>query len=132
MYSDSEKIPRSEFDKLCEDLVVVARLGQERSEQFRRPVLWMRVLSICFVVIILAVTLMGAWLVHVDLVADGQSVALSEFIQILEAGTNDVVLIGAAIFFLVTLETRVKRLGAFETIHKLRAIVHIYRYAPID
>mgnify|MGYP004195301605 CR=1 FL=1 len=132
MYSDSEKIPRSEFDKLCEDLVVVARLGQERSEQFRRPVLWMRVLSVCFVVIILAVTLMGARLVHVDLVADGQSVALSEFIQILEAGTNDVVLIGAAIFFLVTLETRVKRMRAFETIHKLRAIVHIYRYASID
>ena len=35
------------------------------------------------------------------------------------------VLIGAAIFFLVTLETRVKRRRALAALHELRAIAHI-------
>ncbi|HEX9727971.1 MAG TPA: hypothetical protein VGA37_05665 [Gemmatimonadales bacterium] len=48
-----------------------------------------------------------------------------DFIQALEAGINDVVLIGAAIFFVVTIETRIKRRRALDAIHELRSIAHI-------
>ncbi len=119
------RFPEASLMTLCEDLVVVAKLAQQRSEAIRNPLVGMRILSGCFVVFILAVTLIGAKLVHVDLMADGKQVALSEFIQILEAGINDIVLIGAAVFFLVTLETRAKRKRALEAIHELRAIAHI-------
>ncbi len=48
-----------------------------------------------------------------------------EFIQVLEAGINDVVLIGAGIFFLFTLETRVKRRRAMEALDELRSVAHV-------
>ena len=58
-------------------------------------------------------------------VTQDKTLGLAEFIQVLEAGLNDVVLIGAAIFFLLTLETRYKRTRALKAIHELRSIAHI-------
>ena len=42
-----------------------------------------------------------------------------------ESGINDVVLVGAGVFFLLTLETRIKRRRALTAIRELRAIAHI-------
>lgn len=50
---------------------------------------------------------------------------LTELVQVVEAGINDIVLIGAAIFFLMSLETRYKRGRALASIHELRSIAHI-------
>jgi hypothetical protein len=50
---------------------------------------------------------------------------LLDFIQVLEAGINDVVLIGVAVFFLATLEARLKRRRALDALHELRVIAHI-------
>ncbi len=57
--------------------------------------------------------------------APTQSFQLVEFVQLLESGINDVVLVGAAIFFLVTLENRIKRHRALAAIHEMRAIAHV-------
>ena len=49
----------------------------------------------------------------------------NELIQTLEAGINDIVFIGIAIFFLTTLETRIKRDRTLKALHELRSIAHI-------
>jgi len=54
-----------------------------------------------------------------------ESFQLVEFVQLLESGINDLVLVGAAIFFLVTLENRIKRHRALAAIHEMRAIAHV-------
>jgi hypothetical protein len=46
-------------------------------------------------------------------------------VQVLESGINDVVLIGAGVFFLLTLETRIKRHRALGAIHELRVMAHL-------
>ncbi len=46
-------------------------------------------------------------------------------LQGLEAAANLVVLTGAALFFLVTLEERLKRRRALRALHELRSIVHV-------
>ena len=43
----------------------------------------------------------------------------------LEAGISALVFIGAAILFLLSCETRLKRIRALEAIHELRAMAHI-------
>jgi hypothetical protein len=48
-----------------------------------------------------------------------------DLIQTLDSALNDVVLIGAAIFFLVTVEGRMKRRRALRFIRELRALAHI-------
>jgi hypothetical protein len=47
------------------------------------------------------------------------------FVQVLESGINDVVLVAAGVFFLVTVETRIKRTRARNALNELRAIAHI-------
>jgi hypothetical protein len=51
--------------------------------------------------------------------------SLTELVQGLESGINDVIFVGAFVFFLVTLETRIKRGRALRAIHALRSIAHV-------
>ena len=48
-----------------------------------------------------------------------------DVLQLSESAVNDVILFAAAIFFFITLETRVKRRTALRALHHLRSIVHI-------
>jgi hypothetical protein len=50
---------------------------------------------------------------------------LVQFVQVLESGINDVVFVGVAIFFLLTMEARKKRRRALSALHELRAIAHV-------
>jgi len=53
------------------------------------------------------------------------TLGLMDVITLFEAFANDVVLLSLAVFFLVTLETRVKRSRALEALNQLRAVAHI-------
>ena len=50
---------------------------------------------------------------------------LENFIPLLEAGMNDIILIGAGIFFLISAETRIKRRRVLNSLHRLRVFAHI-------
>ena len=50
---------------------------------------------------------------------------LPELAQGIEAAIGDVVYVAVAVFFLVTIETRVKRRRALRAIHELRSIAHV-------
>jgi len=50
---------------------------------------------------------------------------LVEVIQITEALINDILLVGAALFFLISFETRTKRKSLLEALHQLRSIAHV-------
>jgi hypothetical protein len=51
--------------------------------------------------------------------------SVAEFLQGSEAAINEVVFLGIAVFFFVTLENRLKRRRALKAIHVLRSIAHI-------
>ena len=53
------------------------------------------------------------------------AIGLFEFVGLSDAGLNTFVLIGAAIFFLLSMETRYKRHRALAAISELRSIAHI-------
>jgi hypothetical protein len=99
----------------------IARQAKERSERIQRPIVLLRV----GVMALLA--LIGAGLVAtvLSLELPRHGLDLADFIQVLEAGINDVVLIGAAVFFLVTVEGRVKRRRGLDALHELRSIAHV-------
>ena len=48
-----------------------------------------------------------------------------DFVQGVEAAINDLVFLGIAIFFLLTIETRLKRRRALRALHQLRSIAHV-------
>ncbi|MDH4351045.1 MAG: hypothetical protein OEY20_14405 [Gemmatimonadota bacterium] len=116
-----ERFPGAGLGRLCAQLLEVARHARERAAWIARPLLALRMATWALVALILAGLV--TTLVRFEMPPGGFD--LGEFIQILEAGINDVVLIGVAVFFLITLETRIKRRRALNALHELRVIAHI-------
>lgn len=50
---------------------------------------------------------------------------IAELLQATEAGINELIFLGLALFFLLGLETRIKRHSALQALHRLRSIAHV-------
>ena len=118
-----ERFPAAGLAQVCQKLLEIAKAARERSAQIARPIPGVRVLSALVIGVIVISTGWIAWIVlHGETTAVLRS---TELIQVLEAAMSAVVLIGATVFFFVTLETRIKRGRALSAIHTLRCIGHI-------
>ena len=99
----------------------MAERAKERSRWMAKPILGLRV-GVGALLLLLAAALVGGLLA---LGVSEEPPRLGEFIQVLEAASNEVVLIGAAVFFLMSAERRIKRRRALEALHELRSIAHV-------
>ena len=117
----ADRFPDSGLGLVCDQLAQVACQAQQRAEWIMRPVYWLRALIAVLIgltlVILIATFAMRNWRLEVG--------NASDFIQMLEAGTNELIFIGAGIVFLVSLEIRWKRHRALDALHELRSIAHI-------
>ncbi len=117
----SERFPASGLSRVCGELLQISRQTQARARWIAQPIISLRLavwtlLLICGVVI--------AWsLVRLRLSAEFNN--LPELVQTIEAGTNELIVLGAGVFFLVSLERRIKRRRALLATHELRSIAHI-------
>ena len=116
-----ERFPGSGLLRVGRELARVAKQARERSAAIARPILGLRA-AVAFLIVMIALLLATT---AVSLRRPREPLEAFQFIQVLEAGINDVVLVGAGIFFLVTLETRIKRRRALGALRELRAIAHI-------
>jgi len=116
-----ERFPASGLGKVAEALQQIATEAVARADWIARPLIGLR-LGIGFLVALLAAIILLA-LIHLKVSKMWESFA--EFVQAVEAGVNDIVFVAIAIFFLVTLEGRIKRQRALKAIHELRALAHI-------
>ncbi len=117
----SERFPDSGLSNLCGQLVNVARQASTRSIWIGRPIIWIR-----FSGYLLAASVI-ALLIHTvrTIGLETEKLTFTEFVQTFEAGLNEVILIGAAIYFLISLEVRIKRRRALAAVHELRSMAHI-------
>ncbi|MGH7674745.1 MAG: hypothetical protein ACREMV_05675 [Gemmatimonadales bacterium] len=116
-----ERFPVSGLSQVAGELVEVAQSAVARAVELSRPNLAIR-LAVGALVVALAALLAGVVLtlkvsLHVD--------SLATLLQATEAAVNDVVFVGIAIWFLATLERRIKRGRALRAIHELRSLAHI-------
>lgn len=116
----SERFEESDLYEISLDLEEIAKGARERSEQIASPIVWVRLVN--FVLISIIVTGIVGTFYALEL-PEGDF-HFFDFIQIVEAAINDVVLIGAGIFFLITIETRIKRRRALRSVHELRSVAH--------
>ena len=118
----SERFPDSSLRRVAAELLAVSREASATSQWLAKPHRPIRVaVAICILLMLLIVV--AALLSLNTKVTFFSSVA--DFIQGLDAAVNEIVLLGAAIFFLVTVENRFKRKRALKAIHVLRSIAHI-------
>ena len=115
------RFPASGLARVCRELLGIAQRTAETTAWIARPILALRAAVALLVVLLLAgLAATGAGL-RVRLSPE----SLTELAQGLESGINDMILVGAFLFFLVTLEKRIKRGRALKAIHELRSIAHV-------
>jgi hypothetical protein len=96
-----ERFPESGLGRVAEELHEVAQASAARALWTRKPLLPLRVAMGALVLLILAglVTMVLALRGTAEL----KQVSVIELVQALEAGVNDVIFVGVAIFFLASL-----------------------------
>lgn len=117
----AERFPDSGLSKVCLRLLEVGQNARERSDEIARPNRALRVAIAVLSLLIVA----GAVATLMQLGMPVEVSNFAELVQAIESGTNDVIFIAIAIFFLTTVETRLKRRRALVAIHELRAIAHV-------
>jgi len=116
-----ERFPGSGLSRVCHELHEVAVETEPRIGRLRRPRWGIRVLVFAAVALMVAVVATAVVSVRVKMETPG----LAELFQGLDAAVNEIILLGIALFFLFTLETRVKRRTALRALHELRSLAHV-------
>ena len=116
-----ERFPNSGLLELSGKILAVAKESQTRSEWITKPHYGLRCFIGIFILFVLGITTLGL----MGLKLDVRTSSLSDFVQMLEAATNDVILLGGGLYLLFTVERRIKRKRTMKILHSLRSLAHI-------
>jgi len=116
-----ERFPDSNLARVCAELEGVVAETELRCRWIARPMVPLRAAIALLGLLIVSGLALSLSRIEVP----PGALVLTELIQVLEAGINDVVLIGLAVAFLVTAEARIKRAKALRALHELRALAHV-------
>ena len=117
----AERFPGSGLSKVADELIVVGKEVSETAIYLREPNYLIRVpVGIAIALMVMLVAILVVTVPWPTRLRD-----LDQLNQLANTGINNIVFLGIAIFFLVTIETRLKRNRALKTIHELRSLAHV-------
>lgn len=116
-----ERFPNSGIGRVCGELHFTANNAQSRIDALLKPNRWIRAGIVVAVVIFVGMLVFTVNIVEWEYSKPN----ITEVIQITEALINNIILVGAALFFLLTFERRLKRKQVLRALHELRSIAHI-------
>lgn len=116
-----ERFPDSGLSRIAAELTEVARSAEQVSSWLSRPIKWVRVAAFAAVAILAFLVVVALRVVNMDMTGAG----FLETAQGVEAAVNDLVFVGVAIYFLVGVESRIKRARALKELHVLRSMAHV-------
>lgn len=117
----TERFPGRGICEVCRDLGEIARRDGDRAWRLGRANIGLRLAVGLVILIALGAIGYGLWLYRAPAVEDE---AFHVF-QGIEAGINILILTGAGIWFLLNLETRIRRRRVLDDLHELRSIAHV-------
>lgn len=117
-----ERFPGAGLGRVGAELTAIARHTHERSEEIARPDWRLRIAVATVLAVGLALLVA---LVHGIITETKADAELFGTLQGIDSAFNIVVLMGAALFFMITLEERLKRHKALKALHELRSIIHV-------
>jgi hypothetical protein len=116
-----ERFPNSGLSRVGRELLTAANDATARTRTLQKPFWPMRiaVLVISLTLVISIVAIIASLRVSTD------NSNLSDVIQAIDAGVNEIILFALALLFLLSVETRWKRAKALRALHQLRSIAHV-------
>lgn len=118
----AERFPNAGLKAVCSELTTIAREHTAIAERIGRPNLLLRgsvliLLAACLLLLAKVATLIDFSKTSAD--------SVYTVLQGVEASMNILVLMGAAVLFLITFEERLKRRRALAALNELRSIAHV-------
>jgi len=117
----SERFTDSGLSKVAGEILAVSEHAAELELWLSKPHLPLRALAGVGIISIFLIIVSVAMHIKVQMTVG----SIGELLQGLDAAINEVVFIGIAAFFFLTLETRLKRQRALKAIRELRSLAHI-------
>ncbi|MEM9562692.1 MAG: hypothetical protein AAGA93_08760 [Actinomycetota bacterium] len=115
-----ERFPGSGLERRSRELIELCQQMGSRAEELSRPILWVRWLYAILVLVVVVV--MST--ISVNLSLSGLE-TIDDWVPFVEAAVNDLIFLGAGLFFLSTLETRIKRRRVLAELHEIRSFAHV-------
>jgi len=116
-----DRFPESNLANICNELHEISKETHETVQWIARPNYLLRFGT--YGLILTAVLVLVESLAQLDIRADG--INLADLVQMVESALNTLLLLGAGVVFLVTLENRRKRNRVIRAVNRLRCIAHI-------
>ena len=120
-----ERFPGAGLAGVGKELVSLARDCAREAESLGRPNWAVRAGVAAAFAIMVALVLIATGGAIQLLRIQPEPVGLTELVQGTESAINDVVFLGIAIYFLASVEGRIKRRAVLDRMHQLRSIAHI-------
>lgn len=118
-----ERFPNAGLHRVSQHLCDIAMASRQRVTESGRRSLWVRI--IIGLLLLLLAAGMAVSVVAFKVQPQPHAVTWLEFVQAMESGINDMIFIGAAIFFLISLENRMRRRRILKALHELRSVAHV-------
>jgi hypothetical protein len=116
-----DRFPQSSLANICRELLEISTEAPQTVQWIAKPNYLLRLGTYGFIAI--AALVIVEFLSQLKVRADGLNIA--EFVQMIASALDTLILLGAGIAFLVTLENRRKRNRVIHAVNRLRCIAHI-------
>jgi hypothetical protein len=116
-----QRFPKAGLNDACQRLLLISKRAKRRAEAIAQPIIALRVAVCVFVLILLATPIV----ITASFDTPRESLDLFSLPELIDNLARNVTLIAVGVFFLVTLETRIKRTRVLKAIRELRNIAHI-------
>lgn len=119
-----ERFPNSGLYAVSQEMLQLAEKAERDAPRIARPIYSVR---FAVGVLIAIIAVIGSSLILTVLTSTDEleQVGLIDLLEGLEAGTQQLILFGIAVFFLLTFEGRLKRGRALRRTHELRSMAHV-------
>lgn len=116
-----ERFPDSGLREVCKDFLALSEKSKSNIDWISKSNLWLKTAG--YVTIFIGLSGLAYSFSFLDLHIKNPNFA--GMVTLTESIFNNLILIGAAIFFLVTLEVRIKRKKTIKRLNELRMIAHV-------
>lgn len=117
----ADRFPNSGLRTVCKQFVDVAKRSKVNIEWIVKPNFFIRFTTYFIILIGVGGLIYSLSFIEFDL----NNTTLANIVMVTEAIFNDIILLGAAIYFLVSMETRLKRRKALKSLNDLRVLAHV-------
>lgn len=119
----AERFPGSGLSQVAEELYEVGKAEQRLVTHLSVPIGPLRIITAIAILALIgfAITII---LYSFNNASSGET-GMGEWLQAIESAINEMIFLALAIYFISTLEVRIKRRAALKSLHKLRSIAHV-------